>query len=74
MRSQGLVSTLAGSGFIVRSASHVGSDPEKRSQYHLYEIEPGAGSRPGARFRIGMRARGYDPTTGRFSADGELVL
>jgi len=57
----------------VRSSSEVGSRPEKRAQYHVYEIEPAApGS--GRRFRITTRLRGYDPATGSFGAEGERVL
>ena len=55
-----------------RSASDVGSRPEKRSQYHVYEIEPAASE--ARRFRIRMRVRGYDPATGGFTAAGECSL
>jgi 3',5'-cyclic AMP phosphodiesterase CpdA len=56
-----------------RSASDCGLRPARRAQYHLYEIEPdGAG--PGARFRIRMRVRGYDPQTGGFASEGERSL
>lgn len=53
-----------------RSASDVGIRPEKRAQYHVYEVAAaGAG-----RFRIRMRVRGYDPATGGFVAEGERSL
>ena len=57
----------------VRSSSDVGRRPEKRAQYHLYEIERTA-HRPGARFRVTLRVRGYDPDSGRFAAEDEQVL
>ncbi len=70
-----------------RSASDVGLRPEKRAQYHLYEVapyevapyevEPGAAQPPGTpgpRFRIRMRVRGYDPEAGGFTAEDERSL
>ncbi len=57
----------------VRSASDAGQRPERRAQYHIYEIEPKSEG-GGARFRIALRIRGYDPDTGRFGAEGERVL
>jgi 3',5'-cyclic AMP phosphodiesterase CpdA len=56
-----------------RSASDVGARPEKRAQYHLYEVEPLAAG-PGGRFRIRMRVRGYDPEAGGFAAEDERSL
>jgi 3',5'-cyclic AMP phosphodiesterase CpdA len=56
-----------------RSASDVGRRPHKRAQYHLYDIEPVAGD-SGPRFRVSVRVRGYDPTTGGFAAEGERAL
>ena len=53
-----------------RSASDVGHRPEKRAQYHVYEVAP---EEPG-RFRIRMRVRGYDPATGGFVTEGESGL
>ncbi|TFG95417.1 MAG: metallophosphoesterase [Myxococcales bacterium] len=53
-----------------RSASDVGQRPEKRAQYHLYEVSPAEGGR----FRIRMRVRGYDPATGGFVAEDERSL
>ena len=53
-----------------RSASDVGRRPEKRAQYHVYEVAPAEG----ARFRIRMRVRGYDPATGGFVAEDERSL
>jgi hypothetical protein len=53
-----------------RSASDVGSRPEKRAQYHVYAVEPVAAGR----FRIRMSVRGYDPATGGFAAEDERSL
>ncbi len=50
----------------VRSASDVGHVPDRGAQYHLYQIERGNGSVNGARFRVTVRVRAYDPETGRF--------
>jgi 3',5'-cyclic AMP phosphodiesterase CpdA len=57
----------------VRSASDIGQRPERRAQYHVYEIERNCESR-GPRFRIALRIRGYDPGSGRFRAEGEREL
>lgn len=57
-----------------RSASYLGRSEHKRAQYHLYEIEPMAGSDPRPRFRIRVRVRGYDPESGRFVDAGERAL
>ena len=54
-----------------RSASDVGSRPDKRAQWHLYEIEPTADAR---RFRIVARVRGWDAQRRRFSHEGEVRL
>jgi 3',5'-cyclic AMP phosphodiesterase CpdA len=55
-----------------RSSSDVGLRPEKRAQYHLYEIEPApAGAR---RFQIRLRIRGWDPAARRFAAEAERLL
>jgi len=51
-----------------------GKDPEKRAQYHLYDIAPAHRDAPGPRFRVNVRARGYDPETRRFAAEGEREL
>jgi len=56
----------------VRSASDIGQRPERRAQYHVYEIER-SGSSGGPRFRISLRIRGYDPDSGRFRAEGERI-
>jgi 3',5'-cyclic AMP phosphodiesterase CpdA len=56
----------------VRSSSDVGHRPDKRAQYHLYEIEPAGG--PGPRFGIRLRIRGWDPAQSRFVAEGEHLL
>jgi 3',5'-cyclic AMP phosphodiesterase CpdA len=56
-----------------RSASDVGRRPEKRAQYHVYELEPSAGA-SGRPFRIRMCVRGYDPEAGGFRAEGERSL
>ena len=55
-----------------RSSSDVGHRPDKRAQYHLYEIEPGTGAAP--RFRIRLRIRGWDPAARRFAPEGEQLL
>ncbi len=55
-----------------RSSSDVGHHPDKRAQYHLYDIEPVPGSHP--RFRIHMRIRGWDPAARRFGPEGEQAL
>jgi 3',5'-cyclic AMP phosphodiesterase CpdA len=52
-----------------RSSSDVGLRPDKRAQYHLYEIEPAAGG--ARRFQIRLRVRGWDPAARRFEAEGE---
>ena len=69
-----LIGTLEGpSGPIpvvgARSSSDVGLRPDKRAQYHLYEIEPAAGG--ARRFQIRLRVRGWDPAARRFEAEGE---
>lgn len=51
-----------------RSATDVSDRPEKRAQYHLYDVE-----RNGTGFRIAARIRGYT-ADGRFSAVCERVL
>ena len=53
-----------------RSASDVGHRPEKRAQYHVYEVAPGEEGR----FGIRMRVRGYDPATGGFAEEDERSL
>jgi len=54
-----------------RSASDVGREPDRRAQYHVYEIERDVA---GAGFRVRMRVRGYDPAAGAFAAEGERWL
>jgi 3',5'-cyclic AMP phosphodiesterase CpdA len=54
----------------VRSSSYMGRKASKRAHYHLYDFEPGTGARPGARFRVTMRTRAYDPGSGRFRPEG----
>jgi len=56
----------------VRSASDIGQRPERRAQYHIYEIERNREA-SGPRYRIAMRVRGYDLGSGRFRAEGERV-
>jgi 3',5'-cyclic AMP phosphodiesterase CpdA len=57
----------------VRSASDIGRKPHKCAQYHVYAIE--RNREPGhPRFRIALRVRGYDPTSGRFRAELERDL
>ena len=58
----------------VRSASDHGSRPEKRAQYHLFDVETLVRSRGRPRFRIHLRTRGYDPDTGAFEPDGSREL
>jgi 3',5'-cyclic AMP phosphodiesterase CpdA len=58
----------------VRSSSYMGRKLYKRARYHIYDVEPGAGDHPGARFRVTLRTRAYDPATRRFVSDGERVL
>jgi len=58
----------------VRSSSYMGGRPSKRAHYHIYDFEPGAAGRPGARFHLTMRTRGYDPASGRFRPEGERAL
>ena len=53
-----------------RSSSDVGLRPDKRAQYHLYQIEPSASRR----FQIRLRIRGWDPAARRFAAEGEQLL
>jgi 3',5'-cyclic AMP phosphodiesterase CpdA len=55
-----------------RSSSDVGLRPDKRAQYHLYEIEPAAGG--ARRFQIRLRIRGWDPAARSFAAEGEQLL
>lgn len=55
-----------------RSSSDVGRHPDKRAQYHVYEIEPAAGG--GQRFRIRLRIRGWDPVARRFAPEHEQLL
>ena len=55
-----------------RSASDVGLRPGRRSQYHVYELEPAPKEARG--WRVRMRVRGYDPGTGAFAAEGERGL
>lgn len=50
----------------VPSASHAGPGVEKSAAYHLLDIETRAGARP----RIRLRTRGYDPVSGTFAARG----
>ncbi len=45
----------------VRSASDATARPEKSARYHVYEFE----ARPAGGFRIGLRARGFEPSTAR---------
>ena len=55
-----------------RSSSDVGHHPDKRAQYHLYEIEPARGGPQ--RFHIRLRIRGWDPAARRFAPEGEQAL
>lgn len=72
-----LIGALEGpSGLIpvvgARSSSDVGNRPDKRAQYHLYEIEPAIGG--ARRFSIRLRIRGWDPAARRFAPEGEHLL
>lgn len=58
----------------VRSGSYVAESPEKRAQYHLYRIERDRSPRLRPHFRIRVETRGYDPTRGRFVAEGEREI
>jgi 3',5'-cyclic AMP phosphodiesterase CpdA len=58
----------------VRSASNCGKNPEKRAHYHLYDVEPAPRDVSGPRFRVVVRARGYDPETRSFAPEGEREL
>jgi len=55
-----------------RSSSDVGRRPDKRAQYHLYEIEPATGG--ARRFQIRLRIRGWDPAARRFAPEGDQLL
>jgi 3',5'-cyclic AMP phosphodiesterase CpdA len=55
-----------------RSASDAGQRPDKRAQYHVYEIEPAAAD--ARRFRIRLRIRGWDPAARRFAPEAEQAL
>ena len=56
-----------------RSASYLGDEPQKRAQYHVYELE--RDPRPGGRrFRIQVRVRGYDATQSRFVPENARSL
>jgi 3',5'-cyclic AMP phosphodiesterase CpdA len=55
-----------------RSSSDVGHHPDKRAQYHLYDIEPAPAGRP--RFHIRLRIRGWDPAARRFGPESEQAL
>jgi 3',5'-cyclic AMP phosphodiesterase CpdA len=58
----------------VRSSSYTGRKSSKSAHYHIYDLEPGAGDRAGARCRVVMRVRAYDPETNRFRPHGERTL
>jgi 3',5'-cyclic AMP phosphodiesterase CpdA len=51
-----------------RSASDVGSKPEKRAQYHLVDVDVTGGGRP----RLALRVRGFDAEHGTFREEGEV--
>lgn len=53
----------------VRSASDATERPDRRAQYHLYDIEPVAAGG----FRIAARIRGYS-AAGAFASEGERLL
>jgi len=45
-----------------------------RAQSGRIEVRTSRGNVTGPRFRVTVRARGYDPESGRFVPDGERVL
>ncbi len=55
----------------VRSASDVGQKPEKRAQYHLYDLETEPGS---GRWKIGLRVRGLTEERSGFEVADERRL
>lgn len=55
----------------VPSASEVGSRPEKRAQYHVYNVRGGDSGRP---FEIEAEVRGYDPETRSFAHVDERLF
>jgi 3',5'-cyclic AMP phosphodiesterase CpdA len=55
-----------------RSSSDVGHRPDKRAQYHLYEIEP-ASAGAARRFEIRLWIRGWDAHARRFAPEGEAL-
>jgi len=56
----------------VRSGSYLGEKEHKRARYHLYDFERNAAVGP--RFRVRLRARGFDPATGAFGPVDEREL
>lgn len=55
-----------------RSSSDSGEHPDKRAQYHVYEIAPAAGGP--SRFHIRLKIRGWDPAARVFVPEGERTL
>jgi 3',5'-cyclic AMP phosphodiesterase CpdA len=58
----------------VRSASDIGSRPDRVAQYHLYHIEREDDPSSSRRFRITMRTREYNPKRNNFQLVGAREL
>jgi 3',5'-cyclic AMP phosphodiesterase CpdA len=58
----------------VPSSSSSGRRPERRARYHLYRIEPRAPGSGAPRFSLSLEVRGFDPSSGRFVAEGTRAL
>jgi hypothetical protein len=58
----------------VRSASDIGSAPDRVAQYHVYRIKRAPGEPSASRFRITMEIREYEAASGhfRFVSEDEL--
>lgn len=54
----------------VPSSSSIGSKPERRARYHVYQIDRDATGR----FTVSYEVRGFDPERRRFAHEGEGVL
>lgn len=59
----------------VPSSSEVGSQPEKRAQYHLYTVRPlDSDDDSKHRFQLDAQIRAYDAATGEFRLSDENLL
>lgn len=54
----------------VPSSSSIGTKPERRARYHVYQIDRSAGGL----FSVSYEVRGFDPATRRFAHEGEGAL